>query len=1070
MESQTNTNSINVNDAGPYGVTVTAKSKCEYVDQVEVMGEFDLESLQNFMEEKGFGFLEFDLDGSSLKSEASDSRSSCDVMNLAGNDYILSPNITGEPLSLEQVLYGLVVDGCNQCNYEAMGYIQSYTCVDGSFDMDGFLKLGNEVDGYVKTLVVEDTEKGKLLVFHKNTIGPGYGCIDEDNDQPGIVKDILYDLICGVRNEETNLTLNYTLPDERKSFVASGLQLLPYIPSFDNINGPYFNFSSIKISNLLNGRSIILPDADNLVPTSINKICANTIVIPSNPLLYPADEYLEISGDFWEYKFLYESSDPDCIEHLFIYLDQDEIDDFQSILLELIKASADEPAVIFDVDNAINATINLTGTFEVLQSIPPCILGDDILCDVINKSIYPPEIEGTTFTASSLKTRATSLAELIKTNSITDAQKILNCIHNKTDDGPYLVDDIYKNFGYNANIINGLTSLFYTLNVNTEPSSLVQGADIYDIYASYGYANSFEDFNDLYTDISFTHKVAVAAPVYVEPITISEINDQFEHYVPYLVQVSDLDVPLLNRHGFTMGSLGIVPGVYVPYLLENAASKTTSQTLVINGLAIGFVFAISDVGALYSAGQLASLEGAFALADLSIVGLDLMASIDPICDGLGIEDWCKDWKEVSTELAIFAFSGRVLSSKVAQMQRLKNKWNHDPKVKDAIRGKHGDNIISLLDDLFGKVGTNLKSRLTDLYPDLLESKIDDIISKFGNQGWFLATDEMALKILQPGKGGEDLIDDLLKTAGAEEKIGHNLAYVTIDHVDAWQKLFVRNVPSKLRKNFNFIGKLKDNPKLINLIDVHNPAGKSDFANKVDKWIKLSDCRPYLKSSNWDEVIKLFNGNKVSSYVDPSTGYKFVIGGGTDPFPGYISKATQVINSNDVSIVAQNFANALGIPNQTSYFENILSVCKEHMFMKSHLVEVDEGIFMVGRFEPLPGGTIDYWLSAKNNFTSIPEGGISANDVEGFKRLIAHEYIEAKLMQEGFHYKSIFWSGGQSQGKAFSYGADDLSFSHSQGGFGHWINSLGRGQLPPSIADDLSNLDEIVNWIKNIEGL
>ncbi|MEZ5043967.1 MAG: hypothetical protein R2828_28990 [Saprospiraceae bacterium] len=74
------------------------------------------------------------------------------------------------------------------------------------------------------------------------------------------------------------------------------------------------------------------------------------------------------------------------------------------------------------------------------------------------------------------------------------------------------------------------------------------------------------------------------------------------------------------------------------------------------------------------------------------------------------------------------------------------------------------------------------------------------------------------------------------------------------------------------------------------------------------------------------------------------------------------------------------------------------------------------------------------------------------------------------MQEGFHYKSIFWSGGQSQGKAFSYGADDLSFSHSQGGFGHWTNSLGRGQLPPSIADDLSNLDEIVNWIKNIEGL
>jgi hypothetical protein len=80
-----------------------------------------------------------------------------------------------------------------------------------------------------------------------------------------------------------------------------------------------------------------------------------------------------------------------------------------------------------------------------------------------------------------------------------------------------------------------------------------------------------------------------------------------------------------------------------------------------------------------------------------------------------------------------------------------------------------------------------------------------------------------------------------------------------------------------------------------------------------------------------------------------------------------------------------------------------------------------------------------------------------------KKLIAHEYIEAKLMQEGVNYRSF------NALSASKYGAHDLSSHDYNFDFLHWVN-FGRKAPSINLAPNLGNIDDVVNYIKNIEGL
>lgn len=101
-----------------------------------------------------------------------------------------------------------------------------------------------------------------------------------------------------------------------------------------------------------------------------------------------------------------------------------------------------------------------------------------------------------------------------------------------------------------------------------------------------------------------------------------------------------------------------------------------------------------------------------------------------------------------------------------------------------------------------------------------------------------------------------------------------------------------------------------------------------------------------------------------------------------------------------------------------------------------------------------------------------KGTLSPTEQERFKRLVAHEYVESGLMDRGLPYRSDhpdYWNHpelgpGVNNPTPAHHGAHDLAPSHSPlGPFGHY-GILGRDAPDVSIANDLSNLDDVVESI------
>lgn len=68
------------------------------------------------------------------------------------------------------------------------------------------------------------------------------------------------------------------------------------------------------------------------------------------------------------------------------------------------------------------------------------------------------------------------------------------------------------------------------------------------------------------------------------------------------------------------------------------------------------------------------------------------------------------------------------------------------------------------------------------------------------------------------------------------------------------------------------------------------------------------------------------------------------------------------------------------------------------------------------------------------------------------------------MQQGVVYRQL---DIPSAGK---YGAHELSVGEGTGSFAHWANGLDRNAPSISLSSDLSNIDNVVDQIKIIEGL
>ena len=150
-----------------------------------------------------------------------------------------------------------------------------------------------------------------------------------------------------------------------------------------------------------------------------------------------------------------------------------------------------------------------------------------------------------------------------------------------------------------------------------------------------------------------------------------------------------------------------------------------------------------------------------------------------------------------------------------------------------------------------------------------------------------------------------------------------------------------------------------------------------------------------------------------------------------------------------------------IADNTGIDKGVLDRIKRHIFQTEHRgVAVGPNQFADGRFAPMDH-IADLWQKAE-------KGTLSPDEAVQFRRWAAHEGVESRLMEQGMPYRSghpSAWDDGLGWPTAQHHGAHDLAPNEgSRGPFSHYPNMLGRDEPDIEIADDLSNIDDVVRTI------
>jgi len=148
-----------------------------------------------------------------------------------------------------------------------------------------------------------------------------------------------------------------------------------------------------------------------------------------------------------------------------------------------------------------------------------------------------------------------------------------------------------------------------------------------------------------------------------------------------------------------------------------------------------------------------------------------------------------------------------------------------------------------------------------------------------------------------------------------------------------------------------------------------------------------------------------------------------------------------------------------IESNTGIQSEVIERVRQHLFRTEHEVQLGPGQTARGHFTPLDE-IADLWTAADNG--TLDAGGLSR-----FRRLMAHEYVESRLMEAGLPYRSAdpgAYRDGYYWPTAEHHGAHDLApvAGAAGGAFDHWPRRLGMAPPDVVIADDLSNLEEVVN--------
>ncbi|MGC4941506.1 hypothetical protein ACLQ2O_26370, partial [Kribbella sp. DT2] len=142
--------------------------------------------------------------------------------------------------------------------------------------------------------------------------------------------------------------------------------------------------------------------------------------------------------------------------------------------------------------------------------------------------------------------------------------------------------------------------------------------------------------------------------------------------------------------------------------------------------------------------------------------------------------------------------------------------------------------------------------------------------------------------------------------------------------------------------------------------------------------------------------------------------------------------------------------------------DIVQVAKDNLFTnRNQVVAVAPGVVREGYFTPL-GQVADLWKKVMNG-TPLKPGETNA-----LRGLIAHEYVEAKLMESGVPYNSPqpgAWKNGRyddsrEAARAHTVAPRPLQEWAEADLLKHW-KKIGITPPPGGLAADLSNLDDIV---------
>ncbi|MGQ4271359.1 hypothetical protein [Nocardiopsis changdeensis] len=156
------------------------------------------------------------------------------------------------------------------------------------------------------------------------------------------------------------------------------------------------------------------------------------------------------------------------------------------------------------------------------------------------------------------------------------------------------------------------------------------------------------------------------------------------------------------------------------------------------------------------------------------------------------------------------------------------------------------------------------------------------------------------------------------------------------------------------------------------------------------------------------------------------------------------------NDGDVDRISEN----------TGYDSNVLEEIKQHLFFREHPdvpVPPDGTTLRSGRFAPMDH-IADLWRKAE-------AGTLDPSEANAFRRLVMHEYVEARLMDEGVPYRSRdpeLWHDDYYEPTPDRNGAHDVApLEGRDNNFALWDKwGIPKPDADFEVADDMSNLDRV----------